>query len=268
MLSTASPSSLTGPSVVVPPSPGFSQLAMTVSCARINSGGLIKPNPYVEVIVDGKPPKKTEVSRATCQPKWGPDTGAMTLMVTPYSKLLFRLFDKSAFKKDSLLGEHTMELYGVLKKNEGKLEELTMSVDLYHATPNKAVNGNGEQQGTMSVKIGELVIQLDGMTVDMNATPSASPPIHTAGAASTSPTNSSSSSVRPKPPRPNPPRPSRAAPRLPQTDQAPKPEVNGHETGAASSSSILPPLNASRASASSTTSNAGGLNTSGGKLWP
>ena len=37
-------------------------MSMNVACARIDSGagGLLKPNPYVEVIVDGKPPKKTE----------------------------------------------------------------------------------------------------------------------------------------------------------------------------------------------------------------
>jgi atrophin-1 interacting protein 5 (WW domain-containing E3 ubiquitin protein ligase 1) len=87
----------------------------------------LKPNPYVEVIVDGKPPRKTEICKGTYQPQW---TDTITLLVTPYSKVLFRLYDHSAFKKDSLFGEASVELYGILVKHDGRLSRLTMSLDL------------------------------------------------------------------------------------------------------------------------------------------
>ena len=110
---------------------------MNVACARIDSGagGLLKPNPYVEVIVDGKPPKKTETVKSTYQPKWETD---MTVVVTPFSKILYRLFDHSSFKKDAVLGEHTMDLYTVLKKHQGKLQSTTVSADLYQTVAQKS----------------------------------------------------------------------------------------------------------------------------------
>jgi hypothetical protein len=112
----------------------FSQISLTVTCARIDSGsgGLLKPNPYVEVIVDGKPPKKTDMAKSTYQPKWD---AVITVVVTPFSKILFRLFDHSAFKRDALLGEHAMDLYNVLKKHGGKCKDTTVSVDLFHKWP-------------------------------------------------------------------------------------------------------------------------------------
>jgi hypothetical protein len=43
-------------------------LSLTVDCARLNqTSSLLKPNPYVEVIVDGKPPKRTEFCKSTYQ---------------------------------------------------------------------------------------------------------------------------------------------------------------------------------------------------------
>jgi len=89
--------------------PQFFQLALNVDCARLTpTSGLLKPNPYVEVILDGKPPKRTEICKSTYQPRW---SEPMTVLVTPYSKLLFRLYDHSAFKKDTLVGEGSFELY-------------------------------------------------------------------------------------------------------------------------------------------------------------
>ena len=39
----------------------------------------------------------------------------MSLMVTPYTKINFRLYDYSTFKKDALLGEVCLDFYSVLK---------------------------------------------------------------------------------------------------------------------------------------------------------
>ena len=145
----------------------FSQLSLTLECGRINqSGGLLKPNPYVEIAVDGKPPKKTEICKSTYQPKWNEEP--LNLPVTPYSKILFRLYDHSAFKKDSLLGEHTLNLFNVLKQRDGKCQRSKISLDM------TAEHKNGFSN---SHKVGELVVELDGLDIDMKAVPAATPPV-------------------------------------------------------------------------------------------
>ena len=40
------------------------------------------------------------------------------------------MYDHSAFKKDSLVGECVIELYGILVKHDGRLQRLTLSLDL------------------------------------------------------------------------------------------------------------------------------------------
>ena len=144
----------------------FSQLSLTIDVGRINSNVcLLKPNPYVEVTVDGKPPKKTEIVKGTFQPRWNEP---ITLLVTPYSKILFRLYDHNSFKKDTLLGEQTLNLYNVLKTREGKCTNATMSLDITSEAKHHAgSNGHG--------KVGELVVVLDGLNIDINAIPAATP---------------------------------------------------------------------------------------------
>ena len=160
--------------------PQFFQLSVNVDCARLNStSSLLKPNPYVEVIVDGKPPKKTETCKSTYQPHW---TDSLTLLVTPYSKILFRLYDHSAFKKDSLLGEASVELYGILVKHDGRLSRLTRSLDL-KSSGSESRKDSGHKNGhttngeSVSHKSGELVVVFDGLSIDMTLIPVASPPV-------------------------------------------------------------------------------------------
>merc|ERR1712223_1726781 len=157
----------------------FSQLSLTIECGRINSSlSLLKPNPYVEEAVDGKPPKKTEICKSTYQPRWNEP---ITLLVTPYSKILFRLYDHSSFKKDSLVGEHTLNLYNVLKLRDGKCQNATISLDMTSEAKGHSGGGllNGHSSSTptpasSSQKSGELVVVLDGLNIDMNAVPAAS----------------------------------------------------------------------------------------------
>lgn len=160
--------------------PQFFQLSLIVECARLNpTSSLLKPNPYVEVIVDGKPPKKTEFCKSTYQPQW---TDAITVLVTPYSKILFRLYDHSAFKKDSLFGEASVELYGILVKHDGRLSRLTMSLDL-KSNGNESRKDSGHKNGqtnngeSAAHKSGELVVVFDGLSIDMASIPVASPPV-------------------------------------------------------------------------------------------
>lgn len=44
---------------------------MKVECAHLRVGtSFLKPNPYVEISVDDKSPRKTEIVKCTYQPKW------------------------------------------------------------------------------------------------------------------------------------------------------------------------------------------------------
>ncbi len=142
--------------------------------------------------MDGKPPKKTDICKSTYQPHW---TEPVTVLVTPYSKILFRLYDHSAFKKDSLVGEAVLELYGILVKHDGRLQRLTMSLDLkssgsdHHSrkdSSHKSIqqsnsdnsnSSNLNNNNNVPQKSGELIIILDGLTIDMTSIPVASPPV-------------------------------------------------------------------------------------------
>jgi len=165
----------------------FLQMNLTVDNARLNNvAGLLKPNPYAEVIVDGKPPKKTEISKSSYHPKWHCD---LTVVVTPYSKIVFRVYDHSILKKDSLLGDCCLDLYSLLKKHCGRCQNQELALDL-KSSDNK--NGNSTE-----VNIGSLYIKLDGLNVDLRQVPAASPPVMSV--LNSSPINPEASSTSPLP---------------------------------------------------------------------
>ena len=106
----------------------FLQMHLSLDNARLNNvTGLLKPNPYAEVIVDGKPPKKTETCKSSYHPKWQSD---FTVVVTPYSKIVFRVYDHSILKKDALLGDCCLDLYSLLKKHCGRCQNTELALDL------------------------------------------------------------------------------------------------------------------------------------------
>uniref|UniRef100_A0A8C9XCJ4 E3 ubiquitin-protein ligase n=1 Tax=Sander lucioperca TaxID=283035 RepID=A0A8C9XCJ4_SANLU len=69
------------------------------------------PSPYVEVAVDGQS-KRTEKCNNTHSPKW---KQAVTVIVTPVSKLIFRVWSHQTLKADILLGMSILELSETLK---------------------------------------------------------------------------------------------------------------------------------------------------------
>ncbi|XP_066994662.1 E3 ubiquitin-protein ligase Su(dx) isoform X2 [Anabrus simplex] len=144
-------------------SPGFYQLSVTIECAHLRSGGsFLKPNPYVELSVDDKAPRKTEVVKCTYQPKWNEE---FTVLVTPYSQLHFRLLDHSAFRKDGILGEKRLSLYEVLTHYNGKCENLELTLDLMSES----------KHDSQPVKVCELITLLNGMKIEMSAFPPRQP---------------------------------------------------------------------------------------------
>ncbi|KAK0083844.1 hypothetical protein PV326_006492 [Microctonus aethiopoides] len=136
-------------------SPGFHQLSVTIETARLTSSSFLKPNPYVEFSIDDKSPRKTEVCKATYQPKWNEE---FTILVTPYSQLHFRLLDHSTFRKDTMIGEKRLSLFQILTHYNGKLENLELSLDLM----------NESKHDSHLAKVGELVTLFDGLKIDMS----------------------------------------------------------------------------------------------------
>lgn len=186
----------------------FSRLSLIIEKATVNPTSyqhysaiklLSKPNLYVELVADGKQPRKTEFCKGTYQPRWSGEP--FIIPVTPYSKFLFRLFDHSSFKKDALVAEASLDLYPLLIKNNGKCQMLKHSLELFLSNPSSkhsSSNGHGgsrnssgnnanipslsnmssDRIGTSMAtnsKAGELNVILDGLNVDMSHIPAATP---------------------------------------------------------------------------------------------
>uniref|UniRef100_A0A672IYE5 E3 ubiquitin-protein ligase n=1 Tax=Salarias fasciatus TaxID=181472 RepID=A0A672IYE5_SALFA len=96
------------------------QLQVTVISAKLkeNKKNWFGPSPYVEVTVDGQS-KRTEKCNNTHSPKW---KQALTVIVTPVSKLIFRVWSHQTLKADILLGTATLEINKTLKDNDLKCD--------------------------------------------------------------------------------------------------------------------------------------------------
>ncbi|GFO43496.1 nedd4-like e3 ubiquitin-protein ligase wwp1 [Plakobranchus ocellatus] len=136
--------------------PQLSQLIVTVSSAKLTGGGGLftsKPDPYLELSVDGQPPRKTDVARKTTTPKWDEH---FTVLVTPYSKLDLKVLSSNTVRTDSVMGHAVLDLHPLLQNQNGKFKNFTKSVDL-------RTEGRG--------KVGDLELCLNGIEVDMRQYP-------------------------------------------------------------------------------------------------
>ena len=151
----------------------YMQLAVTIETARIShcSGGLtqlLKPSPYAELSVDGKPPKRTDICKSSTHPKWQAE---LSVIVTPHSRLSFRVYDHSTFKKDALLASAALDLYAVLRQNNGRLHDLELALDLKkNSMAGAEANGVDLHGGTDVMNAGILYVKLNGAQVDMSRT--------------------------------------------------------------------------------------------------
>uniref|UniRef100_A0ABI7YVJ2 E3 ubiquitin-protein ligase n=1 Tax=Felis catus TaxID=9685 RepID=A0ABI7YVJ2_FELCA len=128
-----------------------SQLQITVISAKLkeNKKNWFGPSPYVEVTVDGQS-KKTEKCNNTNSPKW---KQPLTVIVTPVSKLHFRVWSHQTLKSDVLLGTAALDIFETLKSNNMKLEEVVVTLQLV---------GDKEPTETM----GDLSVCLDGLQLE------------------------------------------------------------------------------------------------------
>ncbi|KAF7711495.1 itchy E3 ubiquitin protein ligase a [Silurus meridionalis] len=127
------------------------QLQITVLSAKLkeNKKNWFRPSPYVEVAVDGQS-KKTEKCTNTHRPKW---KQSLTVIVTPFSKLIFRVWSHQTLKADILLGMATLEVSETLKSNDMKIHEVIRTLPLSADTDSSDL-------------VGDLSVCLDGMQVD------------------------------------------------------------------------------------------------------
>lgn len=147
--------------------PTFHQLNFTVLRAVIDAALITKkPSPYVEVVVDGKSVRKTEVVKNTHEPTWSNET--FTVLVTSTSKCTLRVFSHSTFRKDVLLGETRIDIHKQLVKEQGKFDKTNLALDVkgevkasQSAAAASASNGRSSR-----VKVGEIFAMLDGMRID------------------------------------------------------------------------------------------------------
>lgn len=136
------------------PTNGFpmkAQLQIMVISAKLkdNKKNWFGPNPYVEVSVDGQS-KKTEKCTNTNSPKW---KQSLTVIVTPFSKLIFRVWSHQTLKSDVLLGVATLDVSETLKSHDMKICEVVQTLQLC-----------ADQDQTDN--IGDLSVCLDGLQVD------------------------------------------------------------------------------------------------------
>uniref|UniRef100_A0A667YD89 E3 ubiquitin-protein ligase n=1 Tax=Myripristis murdjan TaxID=586833 RepID=A0A667YD89_9TELE len=126
------------------------RLPLPVLSAKLkeNKKNWFGPSPYVEVTVDGQS-KKTEKCNNTHSPKW---KQPLTVIVTPFSKLVFRVWSHQTLKSDVLLGLATLDVSDTLKSNDMK-SELVQTLQL---------SADRDQSDV----VGDLSVCLDGMTVD------------------------------------------------------------------------------------------------------
>uniref|UniRef100_A0A1A9WM42 HECT-type E3 ubiquitin transferase n=1 Tax=Glossina brevipalpis TaxID=37001 RepID=A0A1A9WM42_9MUSC len=134
---------------------GYHQLSVTIEEASLRNNGFLKPNPYVELLIDNKSKRKTEVVKNTYLPKWNEE---FTVLVTPHSVLHFKVLDHSSFRKDGMLGERSINLGNILQHYNGRCEFLEVSMDLL------ATSKSDNRQ----TKSGELVAILTGLKLDMS----------------------------------------------------------------------------------------------------
>uniref|UniRef100_A0A8K9WTT5 E3 ubiquitin-protein ligase n=1 Tax=Oncorhynchus mykiss TaxID=8022 RepID=A0A8K9WTT5_ONCMY len=143
-------------SSVAKPGPGNgypmkAQLQIMVLSAKLkeNRKNWFGPSPYVEVAVDGQS-KKTEKCNNTHSPKW---KQPLTVIVTPFSKLIFRVWSHQTLKSDILLGMAALEVSETLKANDMKISEVVQTLQL---------SADRDQTDV----VGDLSVCLDGMQVD------------------------------------------------------------------------------------------------------
>uniref|UniRef100_A0A4W6CWV2 E3 ubiquitin-protein ligase n=1 Tax=Lates calcarifer TaxID=8187 RepID=A0A4W6CWV2_LATCA len=121
--------------------PMKAQLQIIVLSAKLkeNKKNWFGPSPYVEVTVEGQS-KKTEKCNNTHSPKW---KQPLTVIVTPFSKLSFRVWSHQTLKSDVLLGMATLDISDTLKANDMKSDNVSYSCFFISSSSNGSAPADG-----------------------------------------------------------------------------------------------------------------------------
>lgn len=125
--------------------------------AILQNTGFLKPNPYVEIVVDGKSARKTYTLKNTNHPRWDQE---LTILATPSSVLQFRVLDHSSFRKDTLLGEKTVHVAEVLKMRDAANENYILFMYLNKAS----ASGDASPEGSAGRGASEMFVVIKGLS--------------------------------------------------------------------------------------------------------
>ena len=118
-----------------------------------NNGSILKPNPYLEVIVDSRKPIKLPVVRNTNNPQWNE---YLTISVKIQSIILFKLYDYNSFRKNVFLAEKQLSVKDVLMYCDGNIDNLEGTLTLQNID-------------SRSSKLIDLVIVIEQFQIDSAA---------------------------------------------------------------------------------------------------
>ncbi|XP_072135918.1 NEDD4-like E3 ubiquitin-protein ligase WWP2 [Mobula birostris] len=134
-----------------------SQLNLKILKAKLRVPKPTRISCYIEVTVDAlhDEAKKTGKRNGCLHPQWNE---TLTLNVTPQSRLELKVWNSHTMKNE-LFGNVSIDVYDILKKNNGKLENIQLNLNL--------------QMGNKSSVVcsGELTVCLDGLSVDLGNLP-------------------------------------------------------------------------------------------------
>lgn len=134
-----------------------SQLNLKILKAKLKVPKPTRISCYIEVTVDALPDetKKTGKRNGNLHPQWNE---TLTLNVTPQSQLELKVWNSHTLNNE-LFGNVSIDVSDILKKNNGKLENIQLNLNL--------------QMGNKSSVVcsGELTVCLDGLNVDLGNLP-------------------------------------------------------------------------------------------------
>ncbi|XP_067905306.1 NEDD4-like E3 ubiquitin-protein ligase WWP2 isoform X2 [Heterodontus francisci] len=134
-----------------------SQLNLKILKAKLRVPKPTRVSCYIEVTADGlqNETKKTGKRNGNLHPQWNE---TLTLNVTPQSRLELKVWNSHTLKNE-LFGNVTIDVCDILKKNNGKLENSQLNLNLQV----------GNKSGV--VCSGDLTVCLDGLNVDLGNLP-------------------------------------------------------------------------------------------------
>ncbi|KAF7490754.1 E3 ubiquitin-protein ligase Su(dx) [Sarcoptes scabiei] len=138
------------------------ELKVKIFHGQLSTTSVFKPNPYIIITLDGSTIYKTDYQRSTNNPEWNE---SFYITITPYSRVKFRVFNHNALKKDVFIAETILDLYGIFKKYNGAINNVSFPLPL------KLPNQNSSKSILSSRGPNYIFISIDGVSINMRDYP-------------------------------------------------------------------------------------------------